>query len=145
MSTLSTDGILPYLAVSDADRAIALYVDVFGMTDLYRLAWEGRIGHAELELNGGRLLISDEFPEAEVRGPTHYEGTPVSLLLYVADVNATARKAVAAGFKQQGDIKDEFFGDRVVKLVDPFGHRWFVHQRLEDVSVDEIKRRAGVA
>jgi len=131
----------PYLSVRDAAKAIDFYVEVFGMTERYRLPMGDRIGHAELRFAGARLLLADEFPELGIVGPLTRGGTTVSLTIYVDDVDAFCVRALAAGATQEGETRDEFFGDRVAKIVDPFGHRWFVHQRQEDVSEEEIQRR----
>lgn len=141
MSIPNEPRLQPYLAVSDAAQAIDLYCEIFGMTERYRLPMGERIGHAELELDGLRLLLSSEFPEMNVRGPESLGGTSVSLLIYVEDVDAVVARALEAGFSQEGETKVEFFGDRAARLTDPFGHRWFVHQRVEDVSPEEIVRR----
>ncbi|MEM9068436.1 MAG: VOC family protein [Myxococcota bacterium] len=137
-----TPPLQPYLTVTDAAKAIELYSTVFGMKERYRLAMpDGRVGHAELERDGLRLLLADEFPEADIKGPTTRGGTTVNLLLYVEDVDQVVEAALAAGFTQQGETQDMFHGDRAAKLVDPFGHRWLLNQRLEDVSIEDIKAR----
>ena len=131
----------PYICVSDAPRAIELYKEVFGMQERYRLPMGNKIGHAELERQGVRLLVSSEFEEVGVVGPKSLGGTTVSLLLYVEDVDDVARRAKECGFTQEGETTDQFFGDRTARLVDPFGHRWFVHQRLESLAPEEIVAR----
>lgn len=132
----------PYLACADADAALAFYQRVFGMhcTQCLRMP-DGKVGHAELTLPDLCLHVSSEFPEANVCAPPRLGGTAVALLLYVDDVDAVVRAAVEAGATQDGETKDEFFGDRTAKLTDPFGHRWFVHTRVEDVSPEEQERR----
>lgn len=131
----------PYLAVSDAAAAIELYTRVFAAREIYRLPMGDKLGHAELDIGSARLLISDEFPEMGVVGPLRQEGHSVSLLLYVEDVDATVTRALEAGFTQEGETKNEFFGDRAAKLQDPFGHRWMVHQKVETLAPEEIVRR----
>lgn len=146
--SLPTDAprLLPYLAVSDAAKAIEVYGRVFGMSERYRLAMpDGRIGHAELELDGLRLLLADEFPELDILGPSSRGGTTVHLLLYVEDVDAVVARALEEGFTQQGETTDQFHGDRAAKLLDPFGHRWLLHQRLQELSVEEIRARFAAA
>ncbi|MEL6187200.1 MAG: VOC family protein [Myxococcota bacterium] len=131
----------PYLAVSDAAAAIEVYTRVFGAREVYRLPMGDKLGHAELDIGSARLLLSDEFPQIGVVGPLRQEGHSVSLLLYVDDVDATVARALEAGFTQEGETKDEFFGDRAAKLQDPFGHRWMVHQKVETLSPEEIVGR----
>ncbi|MGF1510008.1 MAG: VOC family protein [Myxococcota bacterium] len=133
--------IQPYLAVRDAPKAIDLYTRVFGMKEVYRLRMGDRVGHAELELGDSRILLSSEFPEMGVDGPETLGGTTVSVLIYVDDVDRVVAEARKAGFQQEGETKDEFFGDRAAKLTDPFGHRWFVHQRMEELEPQEIVDR----
>ena len=131
----------PYLAVRDAAAAIEVYTRVFGAREVYRLRMGDKLGHAELDIGSARLLISDEFPEMGVVGPLGQEGHSVSLLLYVEDVDATVTRALDEGFTQEGETKNEFFGDRAAKLRDPFGHRWMVHQKVETLALEEIVRR----
>ncbi len=132
----------PYLAIRDAERAIEYYQKVFGATQVMRLDGpDGRIGHAEIEIGGSRIMLSDEFPEMNVRSPLALGGSPVSLHLYVSDVDAVFNRAVAAGAKAERSPTDEFYGDRAGTLIDPFGHRWFVATHKQDVSAEEMQRR----
>ena len=141
MTLPSHDHLQPYLAVDDAERAVAFYVGVFGFTERYRLPMpDGRVGHAELGRGNVRLLLSDAFPEIGATPPAQQDW-PVSLLLYVEDLDATVAAAEAAGACIVSPPKDEFFGDRAAKLIDPFGHRWFLHQMLEALGPEEIRRR----
>jgi PhnB protein len=102
---------------------------------------DGKIGHAEILIGGMPIMLSDEYPEMDVRSPESIGGTPVAIYLYVDDVDATARQAVAAGATLTRPVTDQFYGDRSGALTDPFGHRWFIATHKEDVSVAEIKRR----
>lgn len=132
----------PYLIVKDASRAIAFYCDVFEAKELFRLAEpSGKVGHAELELGESLLMIADEYPDFGALSPVSVGGTPVSLQLYVADVDATVARAVQAGATLLRPIKDEFYGDRTGVIVDPFGHRWHLSTQLEPVSHEEMQRR----
>ena len=133
--------IQPYLVVKDAVRALQVYAQVFGFREVYRLPMGDGIGHAELELQGAKLLLSSEFPDMGVLAPDGTKGTSVSIVLYVEDVHAALARSLANGFVQEGEVKDEFYGDRTVKLRDPFGHHWFVNQRLETLDANEILRR----
>lgn len=148
MSTSKTspipDGqrLLPYLSVKDAPRAIDFYVRAFGAVETVRLVDPGgRVGHAEVEVDGVRLMLAEEHPEIESVGPQTLGGTTVSLSLYVADVDALAERAVAAGATLIRPVSDEFYGDRVAWIRDPFGHKWALTSRIEDVSNEEMKRR----
>jgi PhnB protein len=132
----------PYLRVKDAARAIDFYKQAFGAQEMFRLAEpSGRIAHAELEIGDSRLMISDEFPEMGLFAPHSSEEAPMVIHLYVENVDAIAGAASAAGARMVKDVHDEFYGDRTCKLVDPFGHYWFVATHKEDLEMDEIQRR----
>ena len=132
----------PYLCVRGASDAIAFYVKAFGAVEIMRLAEpDGRIGHAEIKIGEAPVMLSDEYPEEGVRSPATLGGTPVAIHLYVADVDALAARAVAAGAKLLRPVADQFYGDRSAPLLDPFGHRWFIATHREDVSVEEMQRR----
>lgn len=132
----------PHLILRDAARAIEFYARAFGAEMTMRLDQpDGRVGHAELQIGAARFTLADEFPELGIVGPQTLGGTTVGVSIYVGDVDALAGWAVAAGATLTRPIKDEFFGDRVAHLVDPFGHRWSFHTRLEDVPADELQRR----
>jgi PhnB protein len=103
---------------------------------------DGKIGHAELKIGTARFMLSDEYPDMGVRSPESIGGSPVTLHLYVEDVDATFAQAVAAGAKVVRPVDDQFYGDRAGKLVDPFGHFWFLATHKEDVATEEMKRRA---
>ena len=133
----------PYLTVRDGAAAINFYKDIFGAVETLRIQEDsGRIGHAELTIGQGGIMLSDEYPEMDVRGPETLGGTPVTLHLYVEDVDATVARAVTAGAKVLRPIADQFYGDRAGKIVDPFGHQWFLSTHKEDMSEEEMKRRA---
>jgi PhnB protein len=133
----------PYLVVQGAKRAIDFYCRVFGARELYRLCEPGseRLGHAELELGEGRLMLADEYPDFGALSPLTVGGTPVSLHLYVPDVDHTVKQASDAGATVLRPVKDEFFGDRTGLVVDPFGHRWHLATRKEEVSPEEMQKR----
>jgi PhnB protein len=134
--------VTPYLIVRDAARAIDWYKQVLGATELMRLNGpDGRVGHAELRLGDSTIMLADEHPEVGARSPRTVGGTPVSLLLYVEDVDARFNKALAAGATQQRPVKDQFYGDRSGTLEDPFGHVWSLATHIEDVSPEEMSRR----
>jgi PhnB protein len=134
----------PYLAVGDANAAIGFYCDVLGAVERLRLGGpDGKIGHAELEFGSSVLMLADEFPEAGNQSPKALGGTAVTLSLYVGDVDAVHARALAAGSIELRAPTDQFYGDRTAGFEDPFGHRWFIASRIEDVSPEEMQRRAA--
>ncbi len=137
-------GATPYLCCRHAADAIQFYSKAFGAQEGYRLADpSGKIGHAEIRIGEAVIMLSDEFPELGVRSPLALGGTPVSIHVYVADVDALAGRAVDAGAKILRPTETQFYGDRVVKLEDPFGHVWIFASHLEDVGEGEIRQRAA--
>lgn len=138
-------GATPYLTIPAAGDALEFYTRAFGACVAERLAMpDGRIGHAEVTIGAARIMLADEFPEMGFRGPRALGGTPVSIHVYVEDVDALTRRALAAGAELERPVTDEFYGDRVARLVDPFGHRWLFATRKENVSSEEMHRRAAV-
>lgn len=134
--------LVPYICCKDASKAIDFYKTAFGATETMRLAEpSGRIGHAEVTVEGATLMISDEYPDHGVLSPTSIGGTPVTLHLYVPDADATAARAVAAGATIVRPLADQFYGDRSGTLRDPFGHVWFVATRKEQLTATEVQRR----
>jgi PhnB protein len=133
----------PYLAVSNAERAIAFYTEAFGAKARMRLPLpDGRIAHAELELDGGGfLMLADEMPEMGFGGTPQGTGVAVMLHLYVADVDATVARALAAGATPLRPVADQFYGDRAGSIEDPFGHRWHIATRVETLTEAEIRAR----
>lgn len=131
-----------YLIVQDAARAIEFYKQAFGAQELFRLAdASGKIGHAEIKIGDSPIMLAEEFPDMGYRGPQALGGTPVSICLYVENVDALFDQAVAAGGKVQRPVKDQFYGDRTGTLTDPFGHVWTIATHKEDVSPEEMDRR----
>jgi len=136
--------ITPYLIVTDGAGAIAFYQRVFGAKLRMRLDGPGgRIGHAELEIGDSLVMLADEHPEMGALAPPTIGGTPVGLHLYLEDVDAVAAKAVAAGATLKRPVENQFYGDRLGSIIDPFGHLWHIATHLEDVSPEEIGRRAA--
>lgn len=137
------EAVTAYLTVKDAAKAIDFYVRVFGATELMRLAdASGRIGHAELKIGNGILMLADEHPEFGRKGPAPGAGAgPVGMHLYVNDVDMVFKKALAAGGSEVRPPKNEFYGDRAATFMDPFGHRWMISTHVEDVTQTEIKHR----
>ena len=132
----------PYLIVNDAIKAIAFYQGVFGATEVVRLAdATGKVMHAELRIGNSPILLADEFPDMGYRSLQSLGGSPVSILLYVADVDAQVARAIAAGAQETMPVADQFDGDRRGTLTDPFGHVWLVATRKEDISPEEMRQR----
>jgi PhnB protein len=138
--------VTPYLAIDGAAGAIEFYKKAFGADEVMRMpAPGGKVGHAEIEIGGSRIMLADEFPDMGFRSPKAIGGSPVSLHLYVEDVDVVAKRAVAAGAKQLRPVKDQFYGDRTGTFEDPYGHVWHIATHKEDLSSDELKRRADEA
>ncbi|MFF3604988.1 VOC family protein [Streptomyces sp. NPDC002463] len=138
--------VTPYLCVDGAPEAIDFYVAVLGATERMRMpAPDGRIGHAELELGNGLVMLADEFPDMNFRSPKSVGGTPVTLHVYVEDVDAVFAAALARGARELSPVKNEFYGDRTGQIEDPFGHRWNISTHVEDVSPEEMEKRAEEA
>ncbi|HET9595590.1 MAG TPA: VOC family protein [Anaeromyxobacteraceae bacterium] len=132
--------VTPYLICRGAARAIQFYADALGAKELFRMEGPGgTIAHAELLIGDSHVMLADE--NAEFRSPQSVGGTPVSMVLYVEDVDATFARALAAGARAMREVKDQFYGDRSGTLVDPFGHVWYVSTHVEDVPPDEMERR----
>jgi uncharacterized glyoxalase superfamily protein PhnB len=131
-----------YLCVQDAAEAIEFYKKAFGAREKFRLAEPGgRIGHAELDLDGITLMLSDEFPEYGIRSPKAIGGTPVTIHLHVDNADEVIRRAAAAGAQIEIDPQDQFYGERSGAVRDPFGHRWNIGHSIESVSPEEMQRR----
>ena len=132
----------PYLVVRDAARAIEFYKTAFGATELFRLTEpQGKIGHAELTIRDSLLMLADEYPDFGALSPASVGGSPVSIHLYVDDVDRVVAEATAAGATVLRAVKDEFYGDRSGMIADPFGHKWHLATRKEAVSPQEMQRR----
>ncbi|CAN5221155.1 Dot/Icm type IV secretion system effector PhnB [soil metagenome] len=138
--------VTPYLFVNGASAAIEFYRDVFGARERMRMpAPDDTIGHAELQFGDSVVMLSDEQPDMGMRGPKTLGGTPVTLSVYVDDVDAVFDRAVSAGATALRPVEDQFYGDRTGQLEDPFGHRWSVASHIEDVPPDEMAKRAAEA
>jgi PhnB protein len=131
-----------YLCVSNSAKAIDFYAAAFGATEKFRLIEpSGRIGHAELDFNGKTLMLCDEFPEYNIRGPLAHGGTSVTLHLHVDNADTVVKRALDAGATLEMAIADAFYGERSGVVRDPFGHRWLIGHSIEDVKPDEMQRR----
>jgi len=130
----------PYLHVRGAAKAIEFYKQVFGAQEVMRMAQpDGRIGHAEIRIGDSIVMLADEHPERGIHGPAHYGGAPMSLMLYSGDCDATYNKAIAAGSKSVREPADQFYGDRMAGVEDPFGFQWWIATHVKDVSQEEMQ------
>ena len=133
-----------YLCLDGADAAIDFYSEVFGATERTRMpAPDDKIGHAELQIGDSVIMLSDEFPDMGMQGPKVVGGTPVTLSVYVEDVDGVFDRAVKAGATALRPVEDQFYGDRSGQFEDPFGHRWSVATHIEDVPPEEMAARAA--
>ncbi|MFN2491929.1 MAG: VOC family protein [Pyrinomonadaceae bacterium] len=137
--------VTPYLIVQGAADAIDFYKKAFGATELFRMDHQGKIGHAEIRIGNSPIMLADEFPQMGFRSPKSLGGTPVSLMIYVEDVDNTFNQAITAGGVQLKPLQDQFYGDRSGTLTDPFGHVWTVATHKEDVSPEEMDKRMVAA
>ena len=138
--------VTPYLIVEGAARALAFYKEVFGATEQMRMAGPGgRVAHAEMRIGDSVVMLADEVPDRGYRGPNGYGGSAVSLMVYLDDVDATFRRAIAAGAVERRAVQNQFYGDRSGSLEDPFGHTWTVSTHVEDLTADEMVQRAEQA
>jgi len=136
--------ITPYLGIDGASDAIEFYGTVFGATERMRMpAPGGKVGHAELQIGDSVIMLADEFPDMGVRSPKSVGGSPVTLSLYVDDVDQVFDRAVQAGASSLRPVEDQFYGDRTGVFEDPFGHLWSVATHVEDVPPEEIQKRAA--
>jgi PhnB protein len=136
--------VMPYLIVDGASQAIDFYTQILGASERMRMPGpDGRLGHAELELGDSVIMLADENPEMGARGPRSIGGSPVTIHAYVDDVDGTFERALGAGAKTVQEVEDRFYGDRSGQLEDPFGHRWTLATHVEDVSPEEMERRAA--
>jgi len=140
------NSVSPYLIVDGAGRALEFYKKAFGATELMRHNGpEGKIGHAEVRIGDTVIMLADEHPDHDAHGPRKFGGSPVSMHIYVEDVDAVWKQATAAGAKVKRPLDNQFYGDRLGTLEDPFGHTWHLSSHIEDLSMEELGRRAAAA
>ena len=133
----------PYLIIKGAAKALDFYKKAFGATELMRMQdSNGKVGHAEIRIGNSPIMLSDEYPEMGYKSPQSLGGSPVSIMLYVENVDKTVEQAVAEGAKITKAVQDQFYGDRNGTIHDPFGHVWTISTHVEDVSPEEMQRRA---
>ncbi len=134
--------VTPYLIIKGAADAIEFYKKAFGATELLRMpAPGGKVGHAEIKIGDSPIMLADESLEMGYTSPTTLGGTPISIMIYVDDVDTIFKQAIAAGGEEQKPLQDQFYGDRSGSLKDPFGHVWHVATHKEDVSPEEMEKR----
>lgn len=137
------EGITPYLICRNAAGAIDFYKRAFGAQELFRIDSPEMIGHAELKIGNSIIMLADEHPEMGATSPQSIGGSPVSLMIYVEDVDAFTEKAIAEGLEVLKPVSDQFYGDRSGHFRDPFGHLWAFATHIEDISPEELGRRAA--
>jgi PhnB protein len=138
--------VTPYLTVNDAARAIDFYKRAFGAQETVRMQGpQGKIGHAELKIGDSFVMLADEMPGSGCRSPQSLGGSTVNIFLYVKDADSAFKQAVSAGAKVETELADMFWGDRYGKLTDPFGHSWSLATHKEDVTPEEMQKRAQAA
>jgi PhnB protein len=137
------EGATPYLCCKDAANALEFYKTAFGAKELMRMPMpDGKVGHAEIQIGGARIMLADEFPDWGCLSPSSIGGSATSVMIYFEDVDAVVERAVAGGAKVLQPVTDQFYGDRSCKREDPSGHTWMFATHKEDVDPDELKRRA---
>jgi PhnB protein len=137
------EGATPYLIIQGAANALEFYKKAFGATECMRMpAPGGKVGHAEIKIGNAIIMLADEFPEMNHKSPQSLGGTPVSIMIYVEDVDPFVKRAIAAGAKVLQAVENKFYGDRSGTLEDPFGHQWHFATHVEDVPPDEMPKRA---
>ena len=134
--------IVPYLLVRNAAAALEYYKKAFGAKEIMRFEMGGRIGHADMTIGDSHFMLADEHPEMGYVGPETLGGTTFGMALYVDNVDELFQRAIDAGGKVERDVADQFYGDRTGTLLDPFGHKWSISTHVEDVSEEEMERRA---
>lgn len=134
--------VIPYLTVDNAADAIAFYTKVLGGTERMRMPGpDGKVGHAEVEVGKGMIMLSDEFPDMGGTSPKSVGGTPVTVMVYVADVDDVFKRALDSGATEVRPVENQFYGDRSGQFKDPWGHLWYVSSHVEDVSEEEMQTR----
>ena len=134
--------VTPYLTFKNADAAIKFYQHAFGAKEKLRLSTpDGRVAHAEIEIGDSRVMLADENPAYGNKSPETLGGSPTAFMFYVEDVDAAFEQALKAGATVKRPVTDQFYGDRVGTLVDPFGYQWSIGMHVEDVSAEEMQQR----
>jgi PhnB protein len=131
----------PYLVINGAAKAIEFYKKAFGATERFAMKQpDGRIGHAELEIGDSCIMMADENAQMEAFAPSHYGGSPVSLMIYTEDCDRMYKQAIAAGATSDREPADQFYGDRMAGVRDPFGYKWYIATHIKDVSKEDMEK-----
>lgn len=133
--------VTPYLVVDGAAEAIDWYARALGATEVMRMPIGDKVGHAEIKIGDSFVMLSDEWPDMNLRGPKSRGGPTASLMIYLPDVDQVFARAISEGASEEKPVADQFYGDRSGTLVDPFGHRWVISTHIEDVGPEEMERR----
>ena len=137
------EGATPYLIIKGAAGALEFYKNAFGASEVMRMPGPGgTVGHAEIKIGKAIIMLADEFPDMNCKSPQSFGGSPVSIMVYVKDVDTFVKRAVSAGAKVIRPVANQFYGDRSGSLEDPFGHQWHFATHVEDVPPDEMAKRA---
>jgi PhnB protein len=137
------EGATPYLIIKGAGNALDFYKKGFGATEIMRIPAPGeKVGHAEIKIGKAIIMLADEFPEMGAKSPQILGGTPVSIMIYVEDVDSFVKRAVNAGARVLHPVENKFYGDRSGTLEDPFGHQWHFATHVEDVPPEEMAKRS---
>jgi PhnB protein len=133
--------IQPYLHIRGAVEALDFYKKAFGATERMRMSYpDGRIGHAEIQLGDSVIMLADEYPEKEIYSPKHLGGSAASLMFYVEDCDSVYHQALSAGAKSIREPADQFYGDRMAGVEDPFGFQWWIGTHIKDVPMEELQK-----
>ena len=136
----------PYLTIRGAAKAIDFYKQAFGAQELFRMPGpDGKIAHAEILIGNSHIMLADESAATETKAPQTLNGSTSGLFLYLQDVDASFKQALKAGAKESQPLQNMFWGDRFGKLTDPFGHKWMLASRIEEVSPTEMEERMTAA
>lgn len=139
------EGATPYLIIKGAAGALEFYKNAFGASEVMRMPGPGgTVGHAEIKIGKAIIMLADEFPDMNCKSPQSFGGSPVSIMVYVKDVDTFVKRAISAGAKVIRPVANQFYGDRSGSLEDPFGHQWHFATHVEDVPPDEMAKRAEV-
>jgi Uncharacterized protein conserved in bacteria len=139
------EGVTPYLICKNAEAAIEFYKKAFGAEEIMRLGQPGMVGHAEMRIGKANFMLADEFPDMGALSPQSIGGSPVSLYVYVENVDSFTERAIAEGLKVLKPVADQFYGDRSGHFEDPFGHKWGFATHKEDLTPEELNERARAA
>ena len=134
--------VIPYVIVDGADEAIKFYGTVFGATERMRMNGpDGKVGHAEIEIGSGMVMLADPMPDMGWKSPKDLGGSPVTLMVYVEDVDDCYQRAIDNGATETRKLENQFYGDRSGSFIDPFGHKWHIASHVEDVSPEDMDKR----